>query len=97
MELVSGTAGLRMRTETLAPPAHDWSGAPAPVLTGKAMSVKPSPKALPLFETDSEDPDQACEEGEDDGDETVTAPSGGGDLSRRLRAGLARGGKSRVK
>ncbi len=89
-------AALTLHTEALARPAHDWAGpaAPAPVIEGRSLAAKPraADKTLPLFEVAEVGALEDDADVEDGGDAT-----GAGHITQRLRAGLARGAKARVR
>ncbi len=90
-------ATLTLRTEARARPAHDWAGpaAPAPVIEGRALVAKPRApeKSLPLFEV----AEAGALEGDADVEGGDGSDTGAGHNTQRLRAGLARGAKTRVR
>jgi hypothetical protein len=74
---------LRLSAEARKPPHHDWAAAAAPVVEGKALRAQETPTALPLFE------------GTDKQEAEVLAPDRSEAVGKKLRAGLARGARSR--
>jgi len=93
----SPKASLLLHTQALTRLAHDWAGpvAPSPMFEGRSLAAitraqeRASETMLPLFEVEK------IEAPEDDVSDNADA--GRGHITQRLRAGLARGAKSKTR